>query len=156
MSETSLFSLFDGTWVDNVFTTNNRHLAYWSHHIEEMAQTAQPGTILTGCQQFHVLEPRQDLYNRLAEKHNVSIFAQLDTSLDDISENIRLVKLDEDSELMKEWFVIVDTPDYQRGVIAREITNPMKKRLFRGALIHDPQLISRISNQLQENLLLPA
>lgn len=152
MNNKSLFDLFDGEWIDNIFTMNVRYLAYWSEQIELAALKAQSGIILTGCQYLSRLHRQQPLYNQLAQQHHVSLYAHLDTTLDTYSEAIHMIPIDANSELIKEWFVIVNTPTLKRGIIAREIHKSTGKRLFRGALVNRADYIAKVSDYLLAGL----
>ena len=89
-----------------------------------LLRTNRAGRVYTGLQKFSSLQPIIDRYMRIADvSEMVYIFGQ-DDWRPPRHPNIRLVALNDDFRLAREWFVIAHSPGFSAALLAFDESGP--------------------------------
>jgi hypothetical protein len=151
----SVYYLINISSIMNIFTEKPRILAFWSHRIERAIIDYRLRTdVYVGFQKSSRFAPVIPQYEKMdAIARSVWIFGELDARYSQLSDTFRFVDLSRRAALRREWFVVVNTPEYARALVAHEITDPdtpQDERLFQGVLTSDTYLIGHIERRLRD------
>jgi DICT domain-containing protein len=133
-----------------------------SHLIEEQIWSQGIATdVYAGFQRFSQFLPQAERYRQLAEvARRVYVFGLPDVPPPTIA-GVQFVPLRADSELVKEWFLLVDAADFWTALVAREVEGHdlmTGGRKFNGIWTFDVDLVNRISlllSQVLERVYMP-
>jgi signal transduction histidine kinase len=162
----TLFPLVRHEHQGNLFLHDRHSMAIMSHEIEaNVSRLDQPADVYAGFQQISKFSVEEKRYRELAGLgHTVFVFGVLDVSPPSI-QGIHFVPIDEDHALAREWFVIVDAPEFFSALVAEEllelssqaeIKNIGPNGLYQGIWTFDPSLISELVLHLRDELGFPA
>ena len=142
----SLFNLVDWQDTSSIFTGRRALLARWSHSIEKtILERGLTVDMLAGFQSLDRIAPVLPRYRQIATvAHSVTVIGLPSATLDLAGLNI--LPLHPNDKLVREWFLIVRHPDYNRALIAREIDHALHS--FRGILTSDPAQVERFYEAL--------
>jgi DICT domain-containing protein len=110
--------------------------------------------VFAGFQQLRYVQPVLPRYTRVAQTAETYVFGQPGDIEIDVP-NLQVVELDTQDDLVREWFLVVMHPGYQRALVAREMTapgTPHARRLFRGIITSESRQVELFSNALREGL----
>jgi len=142
----SLFNLVDWQNTSSIFTERRTLLSRWSHSIEKtIVERRLAVDMLAGFQSLDRIAPVLARYRQLDRiAHTLTVIGLPSTTLD--LEGLNILPLSPGDKLVKEWFLIVRHPDYNRALIAREVNESVHS--FRGILTTDPVYVERFYNSL--------
>lgn len=137
-------------------------LEYASLLIENglLLRTHRGGRVYAGFERLSLMEPVVDRYLRIADiSERLNVFGVADWT-PPRHPRVRVVELDSDARLAREWFVIADSPLMQVALVgvdageARGAAAPSahEERTFRAIKSHDPALVTRLA-AAAENLI---
>ncbi|WP_029215585.1 DICT sensory domain-containing protein [Kallotenue papyrolyticum] len=157
LGQLSLFELI--TDYPGHFLRVKRTMIDLSHAIEEAAaRTAQPGWLFAGFQRFSLFRSEAQRYARLAAAlRGCYIFGVPDVAPPELP-GITALALPQESPLCREWFVVVDGPDFATALLSADVTGdalPDPMRRFMGIWSADPTLVRAASTRLCAALDLP-
>ena len=141
----SLYDLIDWQNVSSIFTERRVLLARWSASIEQAVVKRQlAADVLAGFQSLDHIAPVLPRYRQLAAvARSLTVFG-VPGSLD--LSGLKICALQPESPLVKEWFLIVRHPDYNRALVARELVDaPL---CFHGILTSDSAQVERFYEAL--------
>lgn len=135
-----------------VFRAQVPCLEYMSLLIENalLLRTHRGGRLYAGFQKLSNMEPVVDRYMRIADiSERVYVFGEPDWT-PPRHPNMAVVKLHEGMPLLREWFVVADSPALRVAMIALEeehaLSTPHEERFFRALKTHDPALVQRLAS----------
>lgn len=123
-------------------------MAAISHEIEDIViENNLPIDLFAGFQRFSYLAQRKYRYERLARAcRRVYVWGVPDIDPPQIH-NIEYVPLTQDTDLAREWFLVVDSPQFFTALLAQEsppaLDDPGRERRYRCVWSHDPQFVSQ-------------
>lgn len=127
-------------------------LEYMSLLIENalLLRTHRGGRLYAGFQKLSNMEPVVDRYMRIADiSERVYVFGEPDWT-PPRHPNMAVVKLGEGVPLLREWFVVADSPALRVALVGLEEENaaatPHEERYFRALKTHDPALVQRLAS----------
>lgn len=127
-------------------------LEYMSLLIENalLLRTHRGGRLYAGFQKLSNMEPVVDRYMRIADiSERVYVFGEPDWT-PPRHPNMAVVKLREGVPLVREWFVVADSPAMRVAMVALEeehaAATPHEERYFRALKTHDPALVQRLAS----------
>lgn len=152
----SLYELIDWRNMYNIFSERRALLASWCRTIELAVIERQLNTeVYAGFQQIRYLTPILPRYQKMSTfASHVWVFGQPGAS-DPALDGLHGVHLQPGDQLIKEWFLVVNTPAYARALVAHEMSKPgtpHPKRTFRGILTSDQKQVAQFANLLQERI----
>src|ERR1041384_6288920 len=89
-----------------------------------LLRTNRSGRVYAGVEKFSSLQPIIDRYMRIADVSEVVYLFGQDDWRPPRHPNIRLVTLDNDFRLAREWFVIAQSPALKAALVAFDETGP--------------------------------
>jgi DICT domain-containing protein len=142
----SLYNRIDWQDVSSIFTERRALLARWSFSIEKtVIERELAADIVSGFQSLDRMAPVLRRYRQLATvARSITVIGQPGSTVDLTGLNV--VTLQPDDLLVKEWFLIVRHPDYNRALIAREVDEA--NHSFHGILTSDPAEVGRFCQAL--------
>lgn len=123
-----------------------------SHAIEDAVLSGSPGTVLSaGFQRSSFFRLQEARYRRLAQVcSSISVHALFDIPVP-VIEPITYVRLAEGSPLTREWFLVVNAPDFACALIAQELDAPLSApRRFQALFVTDGDVIDDMQTILPE------
>lgn len=127
-------------------------LEYMSLLIENalLLRTHRGGRLYAGFQKLSNMEPVVDRYMRIADiSERVYVFGEPDWA-PPRHPNMAVVKLRADAPLMREWFVVADSPALRVALVALEEecppATPHEQRYFRALKSHDSSLVQSLAS----------
>lgn len=150
----SVYDLLDLQNEQNIFMERREMLTHFSERIEqEVIQQHLRADIFAGFQHLKNLEPPLHRYMKMTEvASTIWVFGEID-DLVVLPDGIHCVELKKDDKLLREWFVVVSSRDYQRALITREITPlglPDDERQFEGILTSNREQVERVHQALKQ------
>lgn len=152
----SLYPLVESWGVRQVYTYYRGALQALSYGMEQAIVDAKcHGTLYAGFQKFSFFMHRERIYRQLAAQvDHIWVFGIPDVSPPPIP-NIHYVSLEEDHQLVREWFLLMDAPSLFTSLVAEELTDfntPNSERRFRGVWTFDDVLVSYLQTRLGNQL----
>jgi DICT domain-containing protein len=155
----SIYDLVDWRNIYNIFTERRKLLAHWSRTLEENVISQQLQTpVYAGFQQLRYVKPVLPRYHNMLTVTNEIFVFGVPGKADPVLSAFKCVPLRNEDQLTREWFLVVDHPQYRRALVAQEVTppgTPHAQRLFRGVLTSDRAQIERISEGLKQAITAP-
>lgn len=134
-----------------VFRAQVPCLEYISLLIENalLLRTHRGGRLYAGFQKLSNMEPVVDRYMRIADiSERVYAFGEPDWT-PPRHPNMAVVRLSEGVPLLREWFVVADSPALRVALVAFEEVcapaTPHEERYFHALKTHDPELVQRLA-----------
>ncbi len=155
----ALYPLAEKWGVRQVYAFYRGALKTLSFNMEESILNMQcKGSLFAGFQKFSFFLPRIKMYKKLAQVvDNIWIFGIPDVSLPQIP-NIHYVPISEEHQLVKEWFLLIDSPQFFSCLVAEDLTGldtPSHEREFRGIWTFDDVLVTYLQTRLVNSLDIP-
>jgi hypothetical protein len=152
----SVYELIEKRSASNIFLTNESHMIHFSRIIERDILLCQLNcSVYVGIQSLSHLIPIIDRYQQIAQvAEGVYVFGVADMTVPQLP-SLNLVLLSPDLKLSREWFIVVNHPDYARVLSAREIgasSNEHSERTFKAILTSDRKIVDYVSIALAEYL----
>ncbi|MBE2269477.1 MAG: hypothetical protein IAE80_14675 [Anaerolinea sp.] len=152
----SLYELIDWRNIYNIFSERRALLAGWCKTIElAIIERELVTDVYAGFQQVRYIAPILPRYRQIAGLGGaVWVFGQPDAK-DPATDGLNVVALQPGEQLVKEWFLVVQTPAYSRALVAHELSKPgtpHSKRTFRGILTSDHAQVKRFADILRERV----
>ena len=126
-------------------------LEYFSLLIENalLLRTHRGGRLYVGFQKLSRMEPVVDRYMRIADvSERVHVFGEPDWK-PPRHPNLRVIHLDDNLRLAREWFVVADSPSLGValvGVDEEGFSVPvLEERTFNALKTHDPALVAQLA-----------
>jgi DICT domain-containing protein len=140
----------------NLQRINNVSIMNMISHLIEGQIIAQqlPVELFVGFQRFSNLRPQQRRYERLgAVCRKVVVFGVPDVAPAPIA-GVEFVALHQDTALAREWFLVVDTPEFWTALLTREVEQPIPGhgRSYAGLWSYDAPVVERASLLLSQAL----
>ncbi|HVF43719.1 MAG TPA: DICT sensory domain-containing protein [Pyrinomonadaceae bacterium] len=127
-------------------------LEYMSLLIENalLLRTHRGGRLYAGFRKLSHMEPVVDRYMRIADiSERVYVFGEPDWT-PPRHPNMAVVKLRAGVPLVREWFVVADSPALRVALVALEeehaAATPHEQLYFRAFKTHDPALVQRLAS----------
>ena len=154
--EFSVFDLIENESPSNIILSNTAHMIHFSRIIEQdIIHYQLPCTVYVGVQSLSHLVPIIDRYQQIANiAKSVHILGVVSSPVPQ-SPDLNFVSLSPDSKLSREWFIVVNHPDFARVLSAREIgtsTDESSERTFKAILTSDYKIVENVSSALAEYL----
>jgi len=138
------------------FRSQSPCLEYISLLIENalLLRTHRGGRVYAGFQKLSNMEPVVDRYMRIADiSERVYVFGEPDWT-PPRHPNMAVVKLRAGVPLLREWFVVADSPSLRVALIGLAETDAHatvhEERYFRALKTHDPALVERLAFAAEE------
>ncbi|MEP7287416.1 MAG: DICT sensory domain-containing protein [Chloroflexota bacterium] len=151
-SQFSLYNLINPRSIENIFTERSPLLTQWCRTIETTILDRHLSAEMYVCFQqlsnFALVHKRYSKINELGQP--VWIFGEPDVTYTPQA-NLNFIELANGDKLCREWFLVVNHPDYSRAVVAQEISlsgTPLKQRLFQGVLTSDKDTVATLERNL--------
>ncbi|AOM83075.1 DICT sensory domain-containing protein [Salisediminibacterium beveridgei] len=128
-------------------------LEYMCLMMENMVLTKKlKGIIYAGFQKHSRAKAIYDRYLAMAEYSEIYLFGEKDTTLPS-HPNIHLIDLPKGSELMREWFLVIDAPSFKSMMVAYDLdgfgTHAVEEdRNFKGMKSSSPKTVKSVSEML--------
>ncbi|HVF45353.1 MAG TPA: DICT sensory domain-containing protein [Pyrinomonadaceae bacterium] len=127
-------------------------LEYMSLLIENalLLRTHRGGRLYAGFQKLSHMEPVVDRYMRIADiSERVYVFGEPDWT-PPRHPNMAVVKLPAGVPLLREWFVVADSPALRVALVGLEeehaAATPHEERYYRALKSHDPALVQHLAS----------
>src|ERR1051325_8889581 len=127
-------------------------LEYMSLLIENalLLRTHRGGRVYAGFQRLSFMEPVVDRYMRIADvSARVYVFGLPDWT-PPRHPNMAVVRLRANVPLVREWFVVADSPSLRVALVGLDDTDvdapTREERYFRALKTHDPALVERLAS----------
>jgi DICT domain-containing protein len=148
----SVYALVERTPTERMVSNHRRTMLIASHEIENAVIVDKVrARVFAGFQRMSHFLPQIKRYRLLAENaESVYVFGVMDAELPSIR-NVHYVPLAENDQLAKEWFVLVDSPDYYSLLTTEETSKaatPPDERVFWGVWSYDDDMITEIQEWL--------
>lgn len=131
-----------------------------SHEIEDIVlQNKLYVDLFAGFQRFSLFAIQAKRYRQLAQVcRTIYVWGIPDVDPPHIP-NVKYVSLSPDMEIAREWFLVVDSPEFFTALIAEEKTYdldiPKEERLFEGIWTYNPERVGQAATMLAESLAIP-
>jgi hypothetical protein len=126
-------------------------LEYISLLIENglLLRTHRGGRVYAGFEKLSRMEPVVDRYMRIADvSERVYVFGEPDWE-PPRHPNMRIIRLGEGARLLREWFIIADSPYMRVALLGLDDGGPdtpvHEERIFRAFKTSDPELLKRLA-----------
>ncbi|KGX94007.1 histidine kinase [Pontibacillus halophilus JSM 076056 = DSM 19796] len=135
------------------YETKVPQLEYMCLMMENMVITKKlKGNVYAGFQKFSRAENVIDRFRAMTEYSNVYIFGEDDAPTDP-TDGINYISLPPQSELMREWFLVIDSPVFKSMMVAYDmegfgIQEIEEDRKFKGVKTSNPQTIQKANDLL--------
>ncbi|NJM06050.1 hypothetical protein HC891_07395 [Candidatus Gracilibacteria bacterium] len=146
--DVSLYRMIPPQAQDSVFVNSVPLMNVISHEIEDIViENALPLDVYAGFQRFSNFARQTKRYQRLAAVcRRVFVWGVPDVVPPNIP-GIEFIPVSTEDELAREWFLVVDSPQFFTALLTREETYgqdlPKGQRRFRGVWTYDQQLVGR-------------
>ena len=113
------------------------------------------GTVFAGFQKFSRAQNVIERFQAMTEYSDVYIFGEADVEVDS-TDGIHYIPLPQNSELMREWFLVIDAPNFKSMMVAYDLdgfgTHEVEEgRNFKGAKSSSPKVVDHASSLLSEH-----
>ena len=154
----SLFAMVKDQ-ASNKMSVNHRKTMSWlSRAIELTAlKSSKPVRIFSGFQSMQFFLPVLKRYTQLAQQAEVYIYGYPDI-MPPAVDGIHYVQLAENDPLVKEWFIVVNSPDFCNALVTEDeagLSVPHDRRRFKGLLTYDRAIVQRLDDALSRQIDLP-
>ena len=154
----SLFGMVKDEANGKLSVNHRKTMSWLSRAIELTAlQATGPLRIFSGFQSMQFFLPVMKRYTKLAERAEVFIYGYPDIVPPPIP-GLRYIKLEQDDPLVKEWFIVANSPDFCNALVTEDeagLSVPHNQRRFKGLLTYDHTLIQRLDDALSAQIALP-
>ncbi|MCA1035830.1 MULTISPECIES: DICT sensory domain-containing protein [Bacillus] len=139
------------------YETKVPQLEYMCLMMENIVLTKKlQGNVYAGFQKFSRTKNVLDRFQAMAEYSNVHIFGENDAAMDP-SDGIHYIELPKNSELMREWFLIIDSPVFKSMMVAYDmegfgVHEVEEGRKFKGVKTSNPQVIAHATKLLTPHI----
>ncbi|MTH55742.1 histidine kinase [Bacillus mangrovi] len=136
------------------YETSVPQLEYMCLMMENMVLTKKlKGNVYAGFQKFSRAANVLDRFQAMTEFSNVTIFGENDMAMNP-NDGIQYIALPPESELMREWFLIIDTPMFKSMMVAYDLEGfgvhtVEEGRKFKGIKTSSPAVISKAVSLLE-------
>jgi signal transduction histidine kinase len=144
----SLYRMIPPDAQDSVFVNSVSLMNVISHEIEDIVVNNRlPVDFYAGFQRFSYFQRQVKRYRRLAAVcRRVYVWGVPDVDPPTIP-GVEFIPVAPDMEIAREWFLVVDTPDFFTALLTEEATYgqdmPKGQRRFRGVWTYDESLVAR-------------
>lgn len=149
----SVYGLVRNSTQDRTVIHHLNTMLRISHEIENAVLIDNiRARIFSGFQRISAFLPQVERYQKLAQKaENVYVFAYMDTTPPPLL-NVRYIPLEKDHQLIKEWFLVADAPNYFTALVTEEVTSAsdMRGRNFRGIWSFDEEMVTILQSWLSD------
>jgi DICT domain-containing protein len=140
------------TTTERILPNHRRTMLIASHEIENAVIIDKVrARVFAGFQRMSHFLPQVRRYRRLAENaESVYVFGIMDVE-PPLIHNVQYIPLAEADQLAKEWFLLVDSPDYYSLLTTEESSKadtPADERVFWGVWSYDDETITVIQEWL--------
>jgi len=151
-SALSLFAEVDQLNKRRLFANYRGSLVTISHQIEDaVLHAGTRARIFAGFQKMSYFLPQLNRYRRLGMvAEQIWVFGVPDCTLP-VLENVHFVPLGEDDALVKEWFLVADSPEYFSALVAQDLSGfevSGAHRKFRGIWTFDADQVKQLQVKL--------
>ncbi|TGB05174.1 DICT sensory domain-containing protein [Halobacillus salinus] len=113
------------------------------------------GNVYAGFQKFSRSQNVIDRFQAMTEYSNVHIFGEADAAVDQ-EDGIEYIPIPPDSELVREWFLVIDAPNFKSMMVAYDLDGfgvheIEEGRNFRGAKSSNPKVVDQAVQLLKEH-----
>lgn len=148
----SVYALVERTTTERMLLNHRRTLLVASHEIENTVIIDKVrARVFAGFQRMSHFLPQVKRYRRLAENAElVYVFGIMDVEPPPIR-NVHYIPLAEADQLAREWFLLIDLPDYYSILTTEEISKtdtPGDERVFWGVWSYNDDMITVIQEWL--------
>lgn len=150
----SLYAMVKDRNVNRLSVNHRKTMSWLSRAIELSAlNAAAPLRIHSSFQSMQFFLPVIERYKKLGERAAVFVYGYPDITPPPI-EGIAYVPLGDDDPLIKEWFIIVNGPDFCNALITEEQSalpnTPHLRRIFKGMLTYEREMVQRMDDALSQ------
>lgn len=154
MAHVSLYALVKEQNANRLSVNHRQTMSWLSRAIELTAlETPHPVRIFSSFQSMQFFLPVLARYRKLSQRARIVVYGYPDVMPPQV-EGISYVELSADDPLMKEWFIIVNSPDFCNALITEEQSNrantPHNRRTFKGLLTYDRRVVQQMDDLLSE------
>lgn len=153
----SVYETINKQHPGNIFITELNYMYHLSRVIErDIIEQKLDAPFYVGLQSSNNLLPILERYRKIAE-------ITLDTHTFGIPSTrvspplgLNLVPIADYSKLAKEWFLVINHPDYKRILSAKEVglpTNVKSERQFEAILTSEPDVVEHVAQTISEALM---
>ncbi len=155
-SSLSLYELVKAQYSSRLSVNHRKAMSWLSRAMELTAlDAAKPVRVFSSFQSMQFFLPVLERYKKLAQHARIFVYGYPDITPPPI-EGITYVFLKPDDLLVKEWFIIVNSPDFCNALITEEqdyaLKTPHGRRVFRGVLTYERDLVQRLDAILSEQI----
>jgi DICT domain-containing protein len=148
----SVYALVERTTTERMLLNHRRTLLIASHEIENAVIIDKVrARVFAGFQRMSHFLPQVRRYRQLAENaESVYVFGIMDVEPPPIR-HVHYIPFEEADQLAREWFLLVDSPDYYSILTTEEISKadtPRDERVFWGVWSYDDEMITVIQEWL--------
>ncbi|MGD7009290.1 DICT sensory domain-containing protein [Metabacillus sp. 84] len=142
------------------YETSVPQLEYMCLMMENMVLTKKlKGNVYAGFQKFSRTKNVLDRFQAMTEFANVHIFGEEDVKMDS-SDGISYIALPPNSELMREWFLIIDSPMFKSMMTAYDmegfgVHEVEESRKFKGIKTSSPAVVKQAVGLLAPHIKTP-
>jgi DICT domain-containing protein len=135
------------------YETKVPQLEYMCLMMENIVLTKKlKGNVYAGFQKFSRAKNVLDRFQAMTEYSNVHIFGENDAVMDS-TDGINYIELPPNSELMREWFLIIDSPTFKSMMVAYDmegfaVHEVEEGRKFKGVKTSSPRVINHATKLL--------
>ena len=131
-----------------------QHLLSLSQRIEDRIHQEPEATLFVGWQAWKYFVPQIERYQALSQDMNITFFCQEHPPLG-LTPAIETIKLPAHDRLSNLWFLVANSTQFKRGLIAHEQARSFSgHRRFKVTLLFDDAFIDRSVTHLQTVTLL--
>jgi len=154
----SLFALVKDQAANKMFVNHRKTMSSLSRAIELTAlKASNPVRIFSGFQSMQFFLPVLTRYTQLAQRAEVYIYGYPDITPPTVN-GIHYVQLAEDDPLVKEWFIVVNSPDFCNALVTEDeagLSVAHDRRRFKGLLTYDRTIVQQLDDALSRQISLP-
>ncbi|RWZ54653.1 histidine kinase [Halobacillus fulvus] len=113
------------------------------------------GNVYAGFQKFSRAKNVIERFQAMTEYSNVYIFGEDDAPVDQ-NDGIHYIALPPNSELIREWFLVIDAPNFKSMMVAYDLDgfgvhNVEEGRNFKGAKSSSPKVVDHAASLLAKH-----
>src|ERR1700694_681971 len=155
----SLFAVVKDYPANRLAVNHRRTMSWLSRAMELTALECQsPVRIFSGFQSMKFYLPVRKRYEELSEKGaQVFIYGYPDIT-PPMHKGITFVKLEADDPLVKEWFIVVNSPNFSNALLTEDqdgLDVPHNRRRFKGLLTYERDVVQRLDDLLSRQINMP-
>jgi len=141
-------------------SVNHRKTMSWLSRAIELTALKANGTvrIFSGFQSMQFFLPVRARYEQLAEQGaQVFVYGYPDI-VPPMDSRITYVQLDKEDPLVKEWFIVVNSPDFSNALLTEDesgLNTPHERRRFKGLLSYDRDMVQGLDDALSSQIRVP-